>query len=374
MSKKYQKSMDKIVMSDALKNKIMRAAAEKSEQSLKKPKRMPAWYFRTAAGCAASIAICLLAVQVVKNPALTDNDIVKAPTATHASIEPNRDAEPAAGDLPAVPAEDGTPSAMPKESAKTRRTEMREMPSVPGAEAAAGTETPRGETEPAAVPDVAAEEPPRADSGSATEDTNEQPAQPVQAAPVPDGDGYEMSGGGNAAQGFGIVSMKSVADMRNLVGYDFKVPTDLPDGYVLEEASLVFGIIQLSYESADDTITYRTQRTDEDISGDYNVYASEKCETVGAYTVTMKGDDEDTCHTAVWNDGEAFSLMSNQGIAHDTMVQMIEGVRTPDYAAIPKPRGAESAESDADSDADSDAEVPQPDAAAETDSENGDGF
>ena len=55
MSKKYQKSMDKIVMSDALKNKIMRAAAEKSEQSLKKPKRMPAWYFRTAAGCAASI-------------------------------------------------------------------------------------------------------------------------------------------------------------------------------------------------------------------------------------------------------------------------------------------------------------------------------
>ena len=367
LSKKYQKSMDKIVMSDALKNKIMRAAAEKSEQSLKKPKRMPVWYFRTAAGCAASIAICLLAVHVVKNPTLTDNDIVPTPTTTHAYIEPNRNAEPATSNLPTLPAEDGTLSAMPKEGAKTRRTERKEMPIVPGADAAAGTDIPRGETEPAAVPDIAAGEPPRSDSGSATEDINEHP---LQAAPVPDGDGYEMSGGGNAAQGFGVVSMKSVADMRNLVGYDFKMPTDLPDGYVLEEASLVFGIIQLSYESADDTITYRTQRTNEDISGDYNVYASEKCETVGSYTVTMKGDDEDICHTAVWNDGEAFSLMSNQGVAHDTMVQMIEGVQTPDYAAIPKPRGAESAESDADSDA----ETPLPDAAPETDAENGDGF
>ena len=82
--------------------------------------------------------------------------------------------------------------------------------------------------------------------------------------------------------------------------------------------------------------------------------------------MTVKGDGEDACHTAVWNDGEAFSLMSSQGIAHDAMVQMIESVQTTDYAAIPRPRGAESAESDA--------ETPLPDAAAQTNTENGDGF
>ncbi len=367
MSKKYQESMDKIVMSDALKNKIMRAAAEKSEQSLKNPKRLPAWYFRTAVGCAASIVICLLAVQVVKNPTLTDNDIVPTPTATHAYIDPNRDAEPAASDLPMLPAEETEPSADSKKGAKTSRTEDKRMPRVPGADAAVGTDIPRGTAEPAAAPEMAVGEPPGADSGSAAQDIEEQP---VQAAPMPDGDEPEMAGGGGAVQSSGIVSMESVADMRNLVGYDFKMPTDLPDGYVLEDASLVFGIIQLSYESADDTITYRTQKTDEDISGDYNVYASEKSETIGSYTVTVKGDGEDACHTAVWNDGEAFSLMSSQGIAHDAMVQMIESVQTTDYAAIPRPRGAESAESDADSDA----ETPLPDAAAQTNTENGDGF
>ena len=171
---------------------------------------------------------------------------------------------------------------------------------------------------------MAVGEPPGADSGSAAQDIEEQP---VQAAPMPDGDEPEMAGGGGAVQSSGIVSMESVADMRNLVGYDFKMPTDLPDGYVLEDASLVFGIIQLSYESADDTITYRTQKTDEDISGDYNVYTDVKTVKVGDVSVTVRRGGEHTTG-AIWTDqGYSFSVYADSDLTEDAVLAIVKSVR-----------------------------------------------
>ena len=47
-------------------------------------------------------------------------------------------------------------------------------------------------------------------------------------------------------------------------------------------------LIRISYTNDTDTIIYRTEKTDEDISGDYNVYEKTETEQINDNTVTMK--------------------------------------------------------------------------------------
>ena len=62
MSKKYNRAMDKITVSDELKAKITAAAAQKISEKNSKSKYSGMFYLRCAAGCAACMVLCLAAV------------------------------------------------------------------------------------------------------------------------------------------------------------------------------------------------------------------------------------------------------------------------------------------------------------------------
>ena len=118
--------------------------------------------------------------------------------------------------------------------------------------------------------------------------------------------------------------------MREQLGYDFKVPQFLPEGYELNEVSLMFGsLVQISYLSENDEIVYRTEKTNADISGDYNIYDTVETETINSIDTTLKSSDE-VFYGAVWIDGDvSYSINSTNGLKKDTIVKIVESTDFP---------------------------------------------
>lgn len=120
---------------------------------------------------------------------------------------------------------------------------------------------------------------------------------------------------------------ESIDEARELLGYDFKAPSYIPDGYLTDSITVISGkIAQISYLCADDGITYRTARGSDDISGDYNSYSDEETKDVSNLSITFKSNGEKT-HLAVWSDGESsYSISSSGGINKDIMEKIALGV------------------------------------------------
>lgn len=126
-----------------------------------------------------------------------------------------------------------------------------------------------------------------------------------------------------------FTSHKNIDEAKKAVSFAVKVPGTMPDGYEIKGVALLFGtLVQLSYENGNDgRITYRTEKTNDDISGDYSVY--EKTETTDD-GITIKGNDGLYC-TAVWNDGEnAYSVYSEDGLTRNEILKIVSSVCLPD--------------------------------------------
>lgn len=109
--------------------------------------------------------------------------------------------------------------------------------------------------------------------------------------------------------------------------YEIKYPQKLPEEYNTINISVVDkNIAEITYQSETDTITYRTAKGTNDISGDNNSYTDIEIVKINNSDVTLKGNG-DLYHNAGWTEaGETFSLCSNNGIEKDTMVDIIESV------------------------------------------------
>lgn len=145
--------------------------------------------------------------------------------------------------------------------------------------------------------------------------------------------GAGSSGGGENDEQCGAVSpwmdFDTIDDLRKNAGFIFKLPQYMPDGYKEDSASLMFGrLVDIRYKSTDDEIVYRTEKTEDDISGDYNQYEKTEKKTIGKSEVTIK-KNKDSCHNAVWSDGESYSVSSAKGISEEEMTKIIESVDYP---------------------------------------------
>lgn len=145
--------------------------------------------------------------------------------------------------------------------------------------------------------------------------------------------GEGSSGSGENDEQCGAVSpwmdFDTIDDLRKNAGFIFKLPQYMPDGYKEDSASLMFGrLVDIRYKSTDDEIVYRTEKTEDDISGDYNQYEKTEKKTIGKSEVTIK-KNKDSCHNAVWSDGESYSVSSAKGISEEEMTKIIESVDYP---------------------------------------------
>lgn len=278
MSKKYKEAMDKIVVSEELREKIINMSSKKS-----KSKRIGTLYFRMAA-CAACLVICVAAVKISEN-----NPAVVPPVQTAAPIAPA---------VTYIP--EKTPATNTSKPEKTPKSE--DMPKN-NQNIARGNEDNKTETE---KPNINIKLP-------------ENDEKITETLP-PD------FGGGEVMSPFDEESAE-LSEIRNSVGYDFKIPGYIPDGYKKESANLLFGeLIQIIYLDNKNKIMYRTQKTDEDISGDYNIYDDVHTELINNNAVTFKGT-EDKCSNAVWTEDESsYSLYFDCGMSYEEVSKIIKSM------------------------------------------------
>lgn len=305
MSKKYTEAMDKIVASDELKAKILRTAAQKRQKENSKPKY--SFYIRTFASAAACLAILITSMSVhddfVKpelplakphTPAVTAPEISKEePNVNTSENEPIQKSESPV--LPNKPAVANEPEISNNDDVNTEAPENHEK----------NEEIPPSENKPDEIPkDLPTSSNPNAGGEN---DENDMMV---------------------SAPNFGSESL-SYAEITEKVGYDFKLPQFMPSEYKMTDMKLFFDeLIQIEYLSSKDTVIFRTEKTDGDISGDYNVYENVQNVKINGTDVTLKGDGE-KISVAVWNNENAYSISSSYGTDKETIIKIIENIGFP---------------------------------------------
>lgn len=321
MSEKYNAAMDKITVSDELRKKIIERA-ENSKEKPKKPKPNIS-YLRYCAACAACLLMCFAAISTEKDiaPNLPKPNFTKAEN-TSSDNTANAPENNAKSDE----APNKSDSVQIKKSSGSEKT----APIGKSAERSDNTKAEGTIGEPSSIVknDPPAPVPPKQSDGNKTE------------IPVESGGGNILPDGGNDMptmtpnpNGDDELVMApnpntgemSIDEIRDELGYDFKIPQYVPDGYSEKSAVLMFGeTVRITYENGDDTLMYRTAKTDEDISGDCNVYDVCETENINSNEVTLKGDGK-TVYTAVWSEDEsAYSLNSQKGLSKDTFIEIIK--------------------------------------------------
>ena len=297
MSDKYRKSMDRISVSDELNARILTEADKKINS--KKTRRLPVFYIRCAAACAMCAALCI----TVFNIADRRSQMGIVPTQT---LSPQTTAAP-------------KPTPQNTQPADTAPENSYKISSVPQIKTAQPTpETTFSPLPASGENDSKAEKP---------ESTPNPPESVSPSAPSAGEEGETLENSGPVALPPSAEIENDVDKIRDEVGYEFKVPSYLPEGYELSEASLLFGtLIQLRYESDENSILFRTEKTAEDISGDYSIYETVEKESIKGNDVTLRANGE-IYYSAVWISDDAYSLYAPCGLAKEELVKIIENIK-----------------------------------------------
>lgn len=114
--------------------------------------------------------------------------------------------------------------------------------------------------------------------------------------------------------GFGVSVPDAVGDYENKT-----IRACVPEGGQMLE-------VNYSDAQGERAAYIRKAPGDQDISGDYNSYASTQTVSLGELSVTIKGGDE-LVNLATWTDGGySYAVAVNEGITDDDMMQLVSQV------------------------------------------------
>ena len=123
----------------------------------------------------------------------------------------------------------------------------------------------------------------------------------------------------------GMVEVNSIDELSAAVGFQVSEVNGLP--FTVENevyTSYWDEMAQIEYTGEGETAVFRKGMGTDDVSGDYNVYSNVKEITVGANSVTLKGNT-DSFTLAVWTDGDySYSLDISSGLSEDEWTEMIQ--------------------------------------------------
>ena len=310
--------MDKIILSEEMKKSIIKNT---SEGTNKKTKKLNLIYLQRAAGLAACFIICLLSYHVATDYGYTPSNInpstVNTPMPenqnTDNTVQNAKTNQPIQGDVPTTVKNDNVSSHQSQavtahnagDSLSVQIDNIAQENSSVNVSDCIATDTP---------PLVAAENPSVGDI-------------PILGVENPSSDTQQIDDDKTAFEGNPIQNIKDTEQIEKELGYSIKTPEYIPEDYQISDMCVIAGIIaQITYESDNDTICYRTAKGNEDISGDYNVYSNVETININNSEVTMQGDDN-LCHKASWtNNDEVFSVCSDRGIEKEIMIDIVESV------------------------------------------------
>lgn len=132
--------------------------------------------------------------------------------------------------------------------------------------------------------------------------------------------------GGQAQIANPFTTYATMEEAENALGFSLDLPDDVKEDSVNIRATSD-GLLDVSYEMAENHISIRKAVGQEDISGDYNNY--ENCQEVSLeddVTVTIKGD-ADKVYLAVWTEDEyAYAVSASEGLPQQDMVKLVDEI------------------------------------------------
>ena len=325
----YKEAVNKIVISDELREKIIHNSSENKAHKYKRNNIYK--YFWKAAGIAACFAFCMLSYYAVTNYYHSPVDISMNTT------------------LPPIQTPDNSNSSDTKDNTKasvtpdkdnvqnnTNTSDEQHLPKNTSRTATAVNSSAHDKTNHSKSADNSS----RTSANQATQSNSfdaehiEQDDFPpvLSAAPSTDNNApieniVDNENAGGVCAGHTGENMSAITEIEQELGYDIKVPNYVPEDYKTDSLSAPFGAFaEITYTNETDTLYYRTAKGTEDISGDYNNYTDIETVIINNNDVTIKGNDN-LYHNASWfADDEAFSIYSDNGIKKDTMIDIIKSV------------------------------------------------
>lgn len=120
-----------------------------------------------------------------------------------------------------------------------------------------------------------------------------------------------------------FIDCSSLAEASEVAGFEMRAPESVGNYDRVSISSIDGELIDVLYESGDDTIRVRKGVGTEDISGDYNSYAETSVSEVDGMEVTIKGESG-KAYLATWTDGEyTYSVSASAGMSRTEMAALI---------------------------------------------------
>lgn len=315
LSNSYKNAMDKITLSEEKKQSIIKNT---SEALNKKRKKSNILYLKRTVGLAACFAICFFSYYLVTNyiykPDNTETKIVTVPVQKY--NEENKDKTEEIKEKNNITDN--------KEVKNNSQTSADIENNINQSQIAVQNDEQRFLKSPLTdqTKENQSEIVPIEPDDNSLNNSEEKP--PVAVLSVFNDDALS----GNTPRNDDENSMHSVEEIENTLGYTIKTPAYIPLNYQLVSSCLIAGdIAQITYESENDTICYRTSKGNEDISGDYNTYTNVEIININNKDVTFKGNDN-LYYNASWSDDEnSFSIYSDSGIEREAIISIVESVK-----------------------------------------------
>ncbi len=126
----------------------------------------------------------------------------------------------------------------------------------------------------------------------------------------------------------GIVECASAEALSSAVGFDAPEADSLPfEPENTQYFSYWGSMAEVVYAGAENSATLRKSVGSDDVSGDYNSYASTADIAVGNISAEIKGDLSDAYTLAVWTDGVySYSLSLDEGVSQTEWREIISAV------------------------------------------------
>ena len=128
--------------------------------------------------------------------------------------------------------------------------------------------------------------------------------------------------------GNGIVECASADELSSAVGFDAPEADSLPfEPENTQYFSYWGSMAEVVYAGAENSATLRKSAGSDDVSGDYNSYASTADIAAGDISAEIKGNSADAYTLAVWtDDGYSYSLSLDEGVSQTEWREIISGV------------------------------------------------
>lgn len=123
-----------------------------------------------------------------------------------------------------------------------------------------------------------------------------------------------------------FIDCASLAEAGEVAGFEMRAPEAVGEYDRVSISAMDGELVDVLYESGDETVRVRKGTGTEDISGDYNSYAEAAVSKVDGMEVTMKGDSGKV-YLAVWTSGEyTYSVSASAGMSRGEMADLIREI------------------------------------------------